>query len=122
MDCVTGETRSQAMHVPGNSSVTNHQLMLVLIFAVLAHIVLGQIFPGHALNSSNFSQYRELCCIGRWRQRQQVTLLIGADSHPGFTARDVLEMSGETGSNGAQLLLLSSRLAGYQISTSLEGV
>lgn len=54
-------------------------------------------------------------------QRQQMTLPISIDSCPGFTAKDALEMCGESGSNGAQLLLLSSRLAGYQISTALEG-
>lgn len=51
-----------------------------------------------------------------------MTLHIGVDSRPVFTARDALEMSGEMGSSGAQLVLLSSRLAGYQISTALEGV
>lgn len=81
---------------------TNHRFMLVLVFAILAQIALGQIFPGHGLNSSTFRQYRELCCIGGWRQTQQVTLLTGVDSCPGFTARDVLEMSGATDSNGAQ--------------------
>lgn len=68
--------------------------MLTLIFAVLARIVLGQIFPGHGLDSSNFRQYRELCCTGRRRQRQQMTLPVGVDSRPGFTAKDALEMCG----------------------------
>lgn len=49
-----------------------------------------------------------------------MTLFIGVDSCPEFAARDVLEMTGETGSNRAQVLLLSSRLAGYQINTALE--
>lgn len=99
---MAGETHSQAIHIPGKNRVTNHHVMLILIFAVLAQIVLGQLFPEHGLNSSAFKQYRELCCIGGWRQTLQLTLLIGVDSCPGFTARDVLYMSGVTDSNGAQ--------------------
>jgi len=51
-----------------------------------------------------------------------MTFLIGVDSCPGFTGKDVFEMLGETDSNKTQLHLLASRLAEYQTSTALKNV